>query len=1293
MSQGLSKVKRNWTAVAAAAKAAFKAFKLAKANHRSGSFEPLIPVVLEDERFTRYEQELLKALRDDDVLNIALTGGYGAGKSSVLKTFLERYPAYPHAMVSLATFSKNDSVPSLSPPGARELPTAEEAGLPGDQGAADGASGRPVESDAQSTANLINRIEETIVQQLLYAVPSRKLPKTRLKRIAQSSLWDIVFQACWISVLCVSVLTFFTPKLAKLTDLNIGWLIKGLAFIPQWLAIGTTFGLGAYALFQALRFWSLFSIDGLTLKGGKLEATNHGSVLHKNIDEIIYCFERSDIRVVVIEDLDRFDTQDIFFRLREINFIIRQSPQIKRPVHFIYAIRDELFTLTDKTKFFDLIIPVIPVINSENSREKMFELLAKRKVNGQGLEVGLTQPMVENVCYYIDDMRLIKNIVNEFDMYASLLAHGGIQLNPNKLFAIVVIKNLHPAAFTALLKRSGVIYEVLTGYARWVADQAEAHDRLVGELDQLKAQKHQSVVSEVTHLRAVVWYEIVRQGGVGDANYIRLSNNTDISLGQFVEDSQFESFISSQRVVPAVHGYQRSAGLQVSVDQVFARCDYHARLAILQTDLDEVDAERQDLLKKISKLKTTPFREGARTVYGEQIAQKLKGHGVVSYFMRRGLFDTDYADYLGYFYEGSITQIDKNVILALSSGETLDVATQLNHPDRVVSKLDLDGLDEGRGLVAGLLAALAEDQFGLGRRLRSSSDDGAIEQAETKLALVLKTAHGHRDRFAEAIELILPNPECRAVVQAIREVDPNLIFQLLKSDRFNTPEARQALVIAILSNLTVEQAETLPDRQKHLMQAVNEISDITPLIPLLEQQSDAWAWLRKQPAQFNQVSEHVAPDDLRKLVEWECLSFSLPMLKLLWARFSEGAGGSDTVSLDRLQGLVLAGFAEKFDQEPAEFAGALLKQEGLLPETADSLTELLRKVDPDEYLMKELVERTICKLPDLSVLPVSIWASLLEGDRAVPRVDAVWTVFDEIRCALNNDRESNAEHGEALSESEALAMEVAFVAYIALHVAELASSLWTGGHHQALELQSFIVGHERIENQTLQTLLSGQVLDESVVLLANLPDQRWSLFAGSDFVAYSESIQQAFSDRAPNLLGRYISHRWSEARDSLDLSGLPISIAYSLTRSNTVSVQDAITVWTGIPFDAYDTQTGSAVELASVCRRANQNGACFAQAYFPVILQVIVDGTLSHADRIEMLIQALEVGCEWTDAQPVLGILGEDYLALTEKRRAHLPPSLEDQRLVTALARRDFVGRFRVEDKRIVVYCKRSSRA
>lgn len=75
----------------------------------------------------------------------------------------------------------------------------------------------------------------------------------------------------------------------------------------------------------------------LTIKSGKLEAKNHSSVLHKNVDEITYCFQCSDTRVVVVADLDRFGTQQIFFRFREINFTIRYSPEIKCAVHLCHS--------------------------------------------------------------------------------------------------------------------------------------------------------------------------------------------------------------------------------------------------------------------------------------------------------------------------------------------------------------------------------------------------------------------------------------------------------------------------------------------------------------------------------------------------------------------------------------------------------------------------------------------------------------------------------------------------------------------------------------------------------------------------------------------------------------------------------------------------------------------------------------------------------------------------------------------------------------------------------------------
>ena len=79
--------------------------------------------------------------------------------------------------------------------------------------------------------------------------------------------------------------------------------------------------------------------------------------------------------VVFIEDVDRFNTSEIFVKLRELNTLLNNYDLIKRRIVFVYAIKDDMFNDQDRTKFFDFIIPIIPIINSTNSGEKLLEKL------------------------------------------------------------------------------------------------------------------------------------------------------------------------------------------------------------------------------------------------------------------------------------------------------------------------------------------------------------------------------------------------------------------------------------------------------------------------------------------------------------------------------------------------------------------------------------------------------------------------------------------------------------------------------------------------------------------------------------------------------------------------------------------------------------------------------------------------------------------------------------------------------------------------------------------------------
>ena len=57
---------------------------------------------------------------------------------------------------------------------------------------------------------------------------------------------------------------------------------------------------------------------------------NEDSIFDKALDEIIYFFEMTKYNVVFIEDVDRFNTSEIFVKLRELNTLLNNYDLIKR---------------------------------------------------------------------------------------------------------------------------------------------------------------------------------------------------------------------------------------------------------------------------------------------------------------------------------------------------------------------------------------------------------------------------------------------------------------------------------------------------------------------------------------------------------------------------------------------------------------------------------------------------------------------------------------------------------------------------------------------------------------------------------------------------------------------------------------------------------------------------------------------------------------------------------------------------------------------------------------------------
>ncbi len=367
---------------------------------------PLTPEYLEAEH-GRYVAAIESALADEQIRNIALSGNYGVGKSSILQEVARR---------------QKDRVVELS---LSTLAPIEMSQLD--------------ESVPKQATTQTNRIQQEIVKQLLYREEPSKTPGSRFQRIQRFRWPREVGMAVVLGFVCtiIFLLAGWTDQIvASLTILkNVG----------DWAHAGVL-GLGAgAALLVRWWFYGKFHIKQFSAASATVTLDDHSvSYFDQYLDEIVYFFEVSEHDVVIFEDIDRFNDSYIFETLRALNTLLNTTPQIKNSVRFIYAIKDSIFdqigleaegrklevgiATTDdpalvesaranRTKFFDMVIPVVPFITHRSARNLATQLLGK-------IDHDVDPALLDLAAQYVPDMRLLKNIRNEFIVFRDRIFFG-----------------------------------------------------------------------------------------------------------------------------------------------------------------------------------------------------------------------------------------------------------------------------------------------------------------------------------------------------------------------------------------------------------------------------------------------------------------------------------------------------------------------------------------------------------------------------------------------------------------------------------------------------------------------------------------------------------------------------------------------------------------------------------------------------------------------------------------------------------------------------------------------------
>lgn len=655
--------------------------------------EPLVDVkgTLEENKGYIPVSLLMKAIDDDRMLNIAVAGNYGVGKSSVIKT-AERDLKTPHRFIHIslaALLASEHKTVKVAESSEREDGQGEEkTGPDGARQTKEKSVGKSGEKNTISEAVNDKQIEYSILQQILYHDRPQKTPKSRIKRIHKTGGWKPFWVALYIILFVLALLVCLNPKWVSINVLR-GSINAAHSFhLIRW-ALVVLSAIVIRACFYAGKHYDL-SITRVSYKDVEMKVKREMSIFNAYLDEIVYFFESTKYDVVVFEDLDRFDNREvIFYKLRELNTILNNSNCLKQKVNFVYAVLDDLFQAVERVKFFDYIVDVIPVVNSLNSYDKLKECIASEELFKK-----LGQNELINLCDYIQDMRLLLNIVNEFNQFSPLLSSK--TMTEKGLLGLIVYKNYIPSDFAQMYNKTGVVATVI--------ENADKYKDRILEKKTSEIQKYQAEIETIGQTKTSKVIQLRKEyleKGKALAGYpverlvYKIKGNLYDSDGIAQNMTRFDAFKRGEASLLYNGNVEVSLPSFRAIEQNFGEAGYFDNaIASYQADSD-IQIRDREMRIRVLKEEVASLSNSIRSIYSADVlaldneleALKKEEHrSLVKFLILNGYLDKYYQYYITYFYQNTLTPEDRDFVMLAGRHEITNYEDKLVNVGEVIKR-------------------------------------------------------------------------------------------------------------------------------------------------------------------------------------------------------------------------------------------------------------------------------------------------------------------------------------------------------------------------------------------------------------------------------------------------------------------------------------------------------------------------------------------------------------------------------------------------------------------------------
>ncbi len=596
-----------------------------------------------------YIEALDWALCNDKIYNIGISGPYGSGKSSVIASYCKLHPELNYIKISMADFEPSPQ--------------------------------KDIKTDGSDES-----LEAAFLKQLFYKVGFRTIPRSRYHKLHKTSKWRVLLAVVSLFIVLLGAFLLFFKDTAEgiLESIKSSWKIDSYS---AYFILAALFCILVFIVYKlVLRFSNKINIKEIKIDiiEAKNDAEEKESIFNKNLDEIVYFFETTRYKVVFIEDLDRFNNPSIFVKLRNLNIILNNYKEIKRRIVFVYAVKDEIFINNDRTKFFDYLIPIIPIINSTNSNEKLLERINEDRKKGYKIDVD--DDFIDYISVYISDMRILINTYNEFILYKSALDESqSLRIKDRNLFSMLLFKNIYPVEFADIQNEKGIIKKAFNLKKAFVKRKRNELEVDLKELFNQLEQLDQTHLNNLKELKAVFLNKITNYSG----SFISIHNNHGRFFYDDIMKDDFDMNLLEGDNVTVTRN------IKGSTREIITICDTEEYIdrSIYLLESKEQSAERirkkinecQDDITNLSSLSLKQLinKYSSKIVLDDSVCQNK----LLSFLLRNGYIDEDYPNYINIFHANSITQNDMNFILSVRNHEAMDYSYALTKKKQVIKRL------------------------------------------------------------------------------------------------------------------------------------------------------------------------------------------------------------------------------------------------------------------------------------------------------------------------------------------------------------------------------------------------------------------------------------------------------------------------------------------------------------------------------------------------------------------------------------------------------------------------------